>query len=130
MTAINRDGVIRLARIALAADAAIGSLRRVADVTRFDRGERGDSNSSSNEQLFSQEAISNNSDTGSSRPLIANKNKQVSYRSSYVITLQMHACTLFISHTFSVYQFNTSIKNHHSHSVVRSGANASLQCTL
>ena len=89
MTAMNRDGVIRLARIALAADAAIGSLRRVADVTRFDRGDRGDSNSGPNEQLFSQEAISNNnSDTGSNRPLIASKNKQVSYhRCSYVIIL-------------------------------------------
>ena len=79
MTTMNRDGVIRLARIALAADAAIGSLRRVADVTRFDRGDRGDSNSGSNEQLFSQEAISNNSDTGSNRPLIASNNKQVTY---------------------------------------------------
>jgi hypothetical protein len=39
MSAMNRDGVRRLARIALAADTAIGSLQRIADMdTTLDRG--------------------------------------------------------------------------------------------
>ena len=70
MSAMNRDGVRRLARIALAADTAIGSLQRIADMnTTVDRGI--DTTTAQHDMLldFEREEAVGAAQTRSDRPL-------------------------------------------------------------